>query len=95
MGFPGRAQRGGSDTRGGNERGRRVPGGSRWCHAAGSWPSPEPVSSCPGSSLLWLSGGGSPLACPWWRNWAFGRGQWLAFLLGLEHVPCFSGDAEK
>lgn len=41
-------------------------GGERLEDPAGatlqSWPSPEPVSSCPGSSLL--SGGGSSLVCP-------------------------------
>lgn len=72
VGLPGRGRGGGSHTRGGNERGRWAPGGSSCCQAAGSWPSPEPGSSCPGSSLLWLNASGSSLTCSWGRGWAFG-----------------------
>lgn len=51
VGFPCRARGGGEPHKRRKRKGEAErSGGSSRCCAAGPWPSPEPVSSCPGSS---------------------------------------------
>lgn len=94
VGFPGRAWGGGewNERRKRNGEAERLGGSSR-CRAAGPWPSPEPVSSCPGSERWWEPFGLSLMSLEK-RPGIWERGK-LAFLLGLLHVPGLGGDAEN
>ena len=74
VGCPGRAQGGGEQNkRRKRKREAERQGGSSRCHAAGPWPSPEPVSSCPSSLLLWFR--------------AVVGALWLVSLMVLEERP--------